>query len=57
MLQKLFVAALAQPLLSLAYSWPRTLQQTEEKPKPTITGSVDAYYRYNFQNAKDPGVD
>jgi Putative beta-barrel porin-2, OmpL-like. bbp2 len=24
-----------------------------EKPKPTISGSVDGYYRYNFQNAKD----
>lgn len=23
-------------------------------PWPTITGSVDAYYRYNFANAKDP---
>ena len=22
----------------------------------TISGSVDAYYRYNFQNAKDPGA-
>ncbi|MBN8667501.1 MAG: porin [Chitinophagales bacterium] len=28
---------------------------TAEKPKPVITGSVDAYYRYNFQNAKDDG--
>src|ERR1700750_1997714 len=23
-------------------------------PSPTITGSVDVYYRYNFANAKDP---
>ena len=30
--------------------------KVEEKPKPTITGSVDLYYRYNFQNAKTPGV-
>ncbi len=26
-----------------------------EKPKPMITGSVDAYYRFNFHNAKDEG--
>ena len=25
----------------------------EEKPKPVITGSLDAYYRYNFANPKD----
>jgi len=28
---------------------------TEEAPKPVITGSVDVYYRYNFQNAKTSG--
>lgn len=26
-----------------------------EPPKLTVTGSVDAYYRYNFANAKDSG--
>ena len=25
----------------------------EEKPKPVISGSLDAYYRYNFANPKD----
>ncbi|HEX5151959.1 MAG TPA: outer membrane beta-barrel protein [Parafilimonas sp.] len=25
-----------------------------KSPWPTITGSIDAYYRYNFANAKDP---
>lgn len=25
-----------------------------KSPWPTITGSVDVYYRYNFSNAKDP---
>src|SRR5580765_7840744 len=25
-----------------------------KSPWPTITGSVDAYYRYNFANAKNP---
>jgi len=27
-----------------------------KSPWPTITGSVDAYYRYNFANAKDPAT-
>jgi hypothetical protein len=28
---------------------------TAEKPKPLISGSVDGYYRFNFNNAKDQG--
>lgn len=28
---------------------------TDVKPTPVISGSVDAYYRYNFLNAKDQG--
>src|ERR1700759_3905970 len=27
--------------------------KTETPPAPTITGSLDVYYRYNFANAKD----
>jgi hypothetical protein len=30
-------------------------QDSTNKGNLTITGSVDAYYRYNFQNAKDSG--
>src|SRR5678816_418242 len=30
-------------------------QDSSSKGHLTITGSVDAYYRYNFQNAKDSG--
>ena len=25
----------------------------QNSPPPTITGSIDAYYSYNFSNAKD----
>ena len=28
---------------------------TTKKGILTVTGSIDAYYRYNFQNAKDSG--
>ena len=28
--------------------------RSTKSPWPTITGSLDAYYRYNFANAKDP---
>src|SRR5205809_3913348 len=30
--------------------------KTDTSPLPTITGSLDVYYRYNFANAKDPGT-
>src|ERR1051325_5007693 len=30
-------------------------QDSASKGNLTLTGSVDAYYRYNFQNAKDSG--
>lgn len=54
MLRKLSFA-LSTTVLSLV-SIAQDSTKTEEKPKPTITGSVDAYWRYNFQNAKDQGV-
>jgi putative OmpL-like beta-barrel porin-2 len=31
-------------------------QDSTKKSALNITGSVDAYYRYNFQNAKDSGI-
>jgi hypothetical protein len=37
----------------LAFSQTDTTK-TETSPLPTITGSLDVYYRYNFANAKDP---
>ncbi|MFI5188374.1 MAG: porin, partial [Chitinophagales bacterium] len=30
-------------------------QDSTAKGNLTLTGSVDAYYRFNFQNAKDSG--
>jgi len=52
MLRKLFFA-----LSATAISFTSLAQDsTAEKPKPTITGSVDGYYRFDFQNAKDQGA-
>mgnify|MGYP005812706995 CR=1 FL=1 len=54
MLRKKIVAALAASALVLSTNSAFSQDSTEaEKPKPTISGSVDAYYRYNFLNAKD----
>lgn len=54
MLRKKIVAALAAPALVFSTSSAIAQDSTEaEKPKPTISGSIDAYYRYNFLNAKD----
>ena len=47
-------------LISLCFSafcqTDSTKYQTDstKSPWPTITGSLDVYYRYNFANAKDP---
>jgi hypothetical protein len=51
MLKKVSLTAIA--LLSLYVGFSQ--DSTAEKPKPVISGSIDAYYRYNFQNAKDEG--
>jgi hypothetical protein len=54
MLRKKIVAAMAAPALLFALSQSAKAQDsTAEKPKPTITGSVDVYYRFNFLNTKD----
>lgn len=55
MLRKKIVAALAAPALVCAlFSSANAQDSTKtEKPKPTITGSVDVFYRFNFLNAKD----
>ncbi|MBL7741028.1 MAG: porin [Chitinophagaceae bacterium] len=54
MLRKKFVAALAAPALALIITNPANAQDsTVAEKKTTITGSVDAYYRYSFLNAKD----
>ncbi len=45
---------MAAPALAFAISQSANAQDsTTAKPTPTITGSVDVYYRYNFLNAKD----
>jgi hypothetical protein len=60
MLQKLFATSMAIVCFLGAYSQDTTavvvteVAVTEEPaPKPTISGSVDVYYRYNFANAKN----
>ncbi len=50
MLRKIFVSFLA--LASFIYS---NAQDSTSKGGLTVSGSVDAYYRYNFANAKDSG--
>jgi len=55
MLRKISFSAMALACLVKANA-----QDSTKTPEPvkttTITGSVDAYYRYNFNNAKNPGV-
>lgn len=56
MLRKKLVAAFAAPALVLLISTNATAQDSAAaEKKTTISGSVDAYYRYNFLNAKDQG--
>jgi hypothetical protein len=50
MLRKFFLSIIAGLSLSSAYSQDSTL--VEQKTGPTISGSVDVYYRYNFNNPK-----
>ena len=51
MLRKIFVtAAMAFVAISPIFS-----QDSTKAGTLTISGSVDAYYRYNFNNAKDSG--
>ena len=52
MLRKNPIAALAAPALALVLSNSSYAQDSTKST--TISGSVDAYYRYNFNNAKDP---
>ena len=52
MLRKFIVLAIAVSGYYQASSQDSTVI-TEEKPKPVISGSLDAYYRYNFANPKD----
>ena len=53
MLRKFIVLAIAMSGYYQASSQDSTTICTEEKPKPVISGSLDAYYRYNFANPKD----
>lgn len=48
MLRKFTATAIFMALISTAYS-----QDSTKTGTLTISGSVDAYYRFNFQNAKD----
>jgi hypothetical protein len=50
MLRKFFLSIIAGLSLSSAYSQDSTV--AEEKTGPTISGSVDVYYRFNFNNPK-----
>jgi hypothetical protein len=49
MLRKFLLASTA----TICFFVSQAQDTASEKPKPVITGSVDAYYRYNFHNAKD----
>jgi hypothetical protein len=52
MLQKLSASSIA--LLCFVTSFAQSTDSTKKTSPPvTITGSVDAYYRYNFNNPKD----
>src|SRR5688572_12400726 len=51
MLRKFSLAVLATIFLFSV----QAQDTTAVKPSPTITGYVDAYYRFNFLNAKDQG--
>jgi hypothetical protein len=50
MLRKISLSVIAGLLLSSAYAQDSTV--VSEKTGPTISGSVDAYYRFNFSNLK-----
>src|SRR5215470_17036364 len=50
MLRKILIFFLAS--VSFIYA---TAQDSSSKGNLTISGSLDAYYRYNFHNAKDSG--
>lgn len=50
MVRKIFVLAISMAGSLYAFSQDSTV--VAEKPKPIISGSVDAYYRYNFANPK-----
>ncbi|MET0299020.1 MAG: outer membrane beta-barrel protein [Flavitalea sp.] len=51
MLRKFIVLAITMAGLSHASAQDSTV--VEEKPKPILSGFVDAYYRYNFANPKN----
>ena len=51
MLRKIFVSFLA----FISFICANAQDSTSKKGKLTVTGSVDAYYRFNFENAKDSG--
>jgi hypothetical protein len=56
MLRKKLIAALAAPAILLSVSNSVNAQDSTAAEKNTnITGSIDAYYRFNFLNANDPG--
>jgi hypothetical protein len=54
MLRKLFATGIALACFVGANSQD-SAALVEEKPKPTFTGYVDVYYRYNFANARNVG--
>lgn len=54
MLRKFLTTAIGMASITIAFSQDSTVVE-EKKPTVTISGSLDAYYRYNFQNAKDSG--
>src|SRR6516225_2112916 len=47
------IAALIPFLCMCFFSFSQTDSAKATSPAPTITGSLDVYYRYNFANAKD----
>ena len=50
MLRKISLSVIAGLLVSSAYAQDSSV--VAEKTGPTISGSVDAYYRFNFSNPK-----
>ncbi|HEU5051462.1 MAG TPA: outer membrane beta-barrel protein [Hanamia sp.] len=51
MLRKILTSCVIMGTINSAYA--QTDSITSTPPAPTITGSVDAYFRYNFANPKD----
>jgi hypothetical protein len=51
MLRKIFVSSLA----FVCFICANAQDSSSKKGNLTVTGSVDAYYRFNFENAKDSG--